>query len=91
MIQIETEGDIEELGFAFARQPDNSYLRTWELAGAAVTLQRLYPTHADYVAKFKTAAAADLSKDSLLRRTTTPLWPQPKPRQSRKARLHSTP
>ena len=35
MIQIETEGDIEELGFAFARQPDNSYLRTWELAGAA--------------------------------------------------------
>jgi len=35
MIQIETEGDIEELGFAFARQPDNNYLRTWELAGAA--------------------------------------------------------
>jgi Alpha/beta hydrolase domain len=35
MIQIETEGDIEELGFAFARQPDNNYLRTWELAGAS--------------------------------------------------------
>ena len=34
-LQIETEGDIEELGFAFARQPDNSQLRTWELAGAA--------------------------------------------------------
>jgi len=34
-LQIETEGDIEELGFAFARQPDNSHLRTWELAGAA--------------------------------------------------------
>jgi hypothetical protein len=34
-LQIETEGDIEELGFAFARQPDNPYLRTWELAGAA--------------------------------------------------------
>jgi len=34
-LQIETEGDIEELGFAFARQPDNSDLRTWELAGAA--------------------------------------------------------
>jgi hypothetical protein len=33
--QIETEGDIEELGFAFARQPDNAHLRTWELAGAA--------------------------------------------------------
>jgi len=65
MIQIETEGDIEELGFAFARQPDNNYLRTWELAGAAVTLQRLYPTHADYVAKFKTAAAADLSEGFL--------------------------
>jgi hypothetical protein len=34
-LQIETEGDIEELGFAFARQPDNADLRTWELAGAA--------------------------------------------------------
>ncbi len=35
VIQIETEGDIEELGFAYARQPDNNDLRTWELAGAA--------------------------------------------------------
>jgi len=35
VIQIETEGDIEELGFAFSRQPDNTDLRTWELAGAA--------------------------------------------------------
>jgi hypothetical protein len=35
VIQIETEGDIEELGFAYARQPDSNYLRTWELAGAA--------------------------------------------------------
>jgi hypothetical protein len=35
MIQLNTEGDIEELGDAFARQPDNSYLRTWELAGAS--------------------------------------------------------
>ena len=34
-LQIETEGDIEELGFGFARQPDNAHLRTWELAGAA--------------------------------------------------------
>jgi len=34
-LQIETEGDIEELGFAFARQPDTAHLRTWELAGAA--------------------------------------------------------
>jgi Alpha/beta hydrolase domain len=34
-LQIETEGDIEELGFAFSRQPDNAHLRTWELAGAA--------------------------------------------------------
>ena len=34
-LQIETEGDIEELGFAYARQPDNAHLRTWELAGAA--------------------------------------------------------
>src|SRR5215468_5921848 len=35
LLQIETEGDIEELGFAFARQPGNAHLRTWELAGAA--------------------------------------------------------
>jgi len=34
-IQINTEGDIEELGAALVRQPDNNYLRTWELAGAA--------------------------------------------------------
>jgi hypothetical protein len=34
-IQLNTEGDIEELGDAFARQPDNDYLRTWELAGAS--------------------------------------------------------
>ena len=34
-IQLNTEGDIEELGAALVRQPDNSYLRTWELAGAA--------------------------------------------------------
>ncbi len=35
MIQLNTEGDIEELGAAFSRQPDNTYLRTWELAGAS--------------------------------------------------------
>jgi hypothetical protein len=35
LIQLNTEGDIEELGDAFARQPDSTYLRTWELAGAA--------------------------------------------------------
>jgi hypothetical protein len=35
MIQLNTEGDIEELGAALARQPDNSDLRTWELAGAS--------------------------------------------------------
>jgi hypothetical protein len=34
-IQLNTEGDIEELGDALARQPDNNYLRTWELAGAS--------------------------------------------------------
>jgi Alpha/beta hydrolase domain len=34
-IQLNTEGDIEELGAALARQPDNDYLRTWELAGAS--------------------------------------------------------
>ncbi|MGH2864560.1 MAG: alpha/beta hydrolase domain-containing protein [Solirubrobacteraceae bacterium] len=34
-IQLNTQGDIEELDAAAARQPDNDYLRTWELAGAA--------------------------------------------------------
>ena len=35
VLQIVTEGDIVELLAAAARQPDNTYLRTWELAGAA--------------------------------------------------------
>jgi hypothetical protein len=34
-IQLNTEGDIEELGAGLSRQPDNLYLRTWELAGAS--------------------------------------------------------
>ena len=34
-IQLNTQGDIEELDAAAARQPDNSDLRTWELAGAS--------------------------------------------------------
>jgi hypothetical protein len=34
-IQLNTEGDIEELGAALTRQPDTNYLRTWELAGAS--------------------------------------------------------
>jgi hypothetical protein len=34
-IQLNTEGDIEELGDALIRQPDNADLRTWELAGAS--------------------------------------------------------
>src|ERR1700730_3760892 len=34
-IQLNTEGDIEELGAALVRQPDNNFLRTWELPGAA--------------------------------------------------------
>jgi len=34
-IQLNTEGDIVELGAGISRQQDNSYLRTWELAGAA--------------------------------------------------------
>jgi Alpha/beta hydrolase domain len=33
--QLNTEGDILELGAGLSRQPDNNYLRTWELAGAA--------------------------------------------------------
>jgi hypothetical protein len=35
LIQLNTEGDIEELGAGLVRQPDNNYLRTWELAGAS--------------------------------------------------------
>ena len=34
-IQVNTQGDIEELDAAAARQSDNNYLRTWELAGAS--------------------------------------------------------
>jgi Alpha/beta hydrolase domain len=34
-IQINTQGDIVELDAAAARQPDNNYLRTWELPGAS--------------------------------------------------------
>ncbi len=34
-IQLNTQGDIEELDAAAARQPDNNYLRTWEVAGAS--------------------------------------------------------
>ena len=34
-VQLNTEGDIVELGAGISRQQDNNYLRTWELAGAA--------------------------------------------------------
>lgn len=34
-IQLNTEGDIVELGAGLSRQADNNYLRTWELPGAA--------------------------------------------------------
>ncbi len=34
-IQLNTQGDIVELDAGAARQPDNNYLRTWELPGAA--------------------------------------------------------
>jgi len=34
-IQLNTEGDVEELDSYLARQSDNNYLRTWELAGAS--------------------------------------------------------
>jgi hypothetical protein len=34
-IQLQTEGDVYELQSVLARQPDNSYLRTWEVAGAS--------------------------------------------------------
>jgi hypothetical protein len=34
-IQLNTQGDIVELDAAAARQPDNNYLRTWELPGAS--------------------------------------------------------
>jgi hypothetical protein len=34
-IQLNTAGDIVELDAGVSRQPDNSFLRTWELAGAS--------------------------------------------------------
>lgn len=34
-IQVESETDVSLLQFSHARQPDNAYLRTWEVAGAA--------------------------------------------------------
>jgi hypothetical protein len=34
-IQLNTQGDIEELDAAAARQADNNYLRTWEVTGAS--------------------------------------------------------
>jgi hypothetical protein len=34
-IQLNTQGDIVELDAGAARQPDNNYLRTWELPGAS--------------------------------------------------------
>jgi alpha/beta hydrolase family protein len=34
-IQLNTEGDIAELGAGASRQPDNGALRTWELPGAS--------------------------------------------------------
>lgn len=54
-IQLNTQGDIEELDAAAARQADNNNLRTWELAGAShidaheaayetETLAREFPT-----------------------------------------------
>jgi hypothetical protein len=35
VIQFQAEGDLAELLFSWARQSDNNYLRTWEIAGAA--------------------------------------------------------
>lgn len=35
LIQLNTQGDIEELDAAAARQPDNNDLRTWEVPGAS--------------------------------------------------------
>ena len=34
-IQLNTQGDILELDAGASRQPDNTYLRTWELTGAS--------------------------------------------------------
>ncbi len=34
-IQLNTEGDLEELAASYVRQPDTSYLRTWEIPGAS--------------------------------------------------------
>lgn len=34
-VQLNTEGDVEELGTGYARQADSNVLRTWELAGGS--------------------------------------------------------
>ncbi len=34
-IQVNSQGDIEQIGAAVARQPDNGFLRTWEVAGTS--------------------------------------------------------
>jgi hypothetical protein len=34
-IQLNTEGDLEELDASYVRQSDTNFLRTWELAGAS--------------------------------------------------------
>jgi len=34
-IQVNSQGDIEQIGAAVARQPDNTDLRTWEVSGAS--------------------------------------------------------
>jgi hypothetical protein len=34
-VQLNTEGDVEELGTSYARQSDNNFLRTYELAGGS--------------------------------------------------------
>jgi hypothetical protein len=45
---------------------------------STATLEKLYPTHADYVTTYKAAAAADLTEASSLRPTTTRPWPRPR-------------
>src|SRR5262249_40027197 len=41
VLTLETETDVDQLGFVAARQPDTATIRTWEVAGTAHTDQSI--------------------------------------------------
>ena len=77
-IQLNTEGDLEELAASYVRQSDTNYLRTWELAGAShideheaeyelATIAREQPT-----LRRSNARSASSATSACTRRTTCP-------------------